>query len=467
MSNNQNFSDFKTYFYGKVTDFTLFDCADFNALKMVLDGLRVDYASRDTVKLPIFGPLWKYDLINSLKRLKAKTKGEKQYTLAEIKKFKSKKYLVIDDGRVAVDAAGMPHSYYFTNLMESLNRVDCLHITERKRNEKAVYDLNWEQLTNQLLLAPSNNDEKELIAAIKTTFNRIKNSKLFNEKELLNIAFSFQNFFYKYKIWARLLNIVNPQKMFCILHYHTEGRTLAFRRKGIEVIELQHGLIATTDVFYVFPSQTKSIIHKALFADQIWVYGNYWKQVLEKGVEYLNKIKVAGYYLYDNFSGYEHIEKELDMFAEGKKLIIITTQTTMHRAFIEYALWLAKDIETRNLPYKILVKTHPLEKQEHYAILHQTAGVKMVNYPLPVLFKKTQLHVTIYSTTLYDGARAGVLGFALYNEQYKDYIEEIIQSGVAYPLAQNQNPVDLIENLKVVDSSYYFSEFKIENLLKI
>jgi hypothetical protein len=85
----------------------------------------------------------------------------------------------------------------------------------------------------------------------------------------------------------------------------------------------------------------------------------------------------------------------------------------------------------------------------------------MVNYPLPVLFKKVQLHVTIYSTTLYDGVRAGVPGFALYNEQYKDYIKEIIQSGVAYPLAQNQNPIDLIENLKTVDSSYYYSDFKI------
>jgi hypothetical protein len=460
MSNTQSFTDFKAYFYGKVTDFTLFDCADFNALKLVLDGLRVDYAGRGTVKLPIFGPLWKYDFINALKLLKAKLKGEKKYSQAEITQFKNKKYLVIDDGRVALDATGMPHSYYFTTLMQSLNRADCLHITERKRNDKAVYDLNWEYLTNQLLLAPSNSDEKKLINDIKITFNRIKKSKLFNEKELINIAFSLQNFFYKYKIWARLLMIVHPQKMFCILHYHTEGRTLAFRRKGIQVIELQHGLIATTDVFYVFPTQTKSVINKALFADQIWVYGNYWKNVLEKGVEYLNKIKVAGYYLYDNFSGYEHIEKEIDNFAEGKKLIIITTQTTLHKAFIDYTLWLANDIKTRNLPYKILVKTHPLEKQEHYAILHQTEGVKMMNHPLPVLFKKVQLHVTIYSTTLFDGARAGVPGFALYNEQYKDYINEIIQSGVAYPLAQNENPIDLIDKLKMVDASYYYSEFK-------
>ncbi len=464
MSKNQSFTDFKAYFYSKVTDFSLFDCAEFNALKMVLDGLRVDYASRGTIELDIFGPLWKYDFLNFLKRVKAKTKNPKQYSIAQIVQFKSKKYLVIDDGRVALDAKGMPHSYYFSTLMQSINRADCLHITEKKRHENSIYDLNWEELTNQFLLAPSNADEKQLIIDLKITYNNIKKSNLFSQKELLNIGFSLQNFFYKYKIWARLLTIVKPQKMFCILHYHTEGRTLAFRRKGIEVIELQHGLIATTDVFYVFPAQTKSIINKALFADQIWVYGNYWKNVLEKGVEYINKIKVAGYYLYDNFTGYEHIEKEIDTFAEGKKLIIITTQTTLHKAFIDYTLWLANNIASRNLPYKILVKTHPLEKQEHYAILNHTKGVKIMNQPLPVLFKKVQLHVTIYSTTLFDGARAGVPGFTLYNEQYKDYINEIVQSGVAYPLAQHENPIDLIDNLKAVDASYYYSDFKIQDL---
>jgi hypothetical protein len=61
--------------------------------------------------------------------------------------------------------------------------------------------------------------------------------------------------------------------MFCIVHYHNEGKALAFKRKDIKTIELQHGLIAATDVFYVFPPQTKSIINKALFADEIWVYG--------------------------------------------------------------------------------------------------------------------------------------------------------------------------------------------------
>jgi hypothetical protein len=462
MSNKQSFTDFKVDFYAKVKDFSLFDCAEFNAIKIVLDGLRVDYISRGPVKSPIFESLKKYELENILRGMKAKFTGEKKYKRAQIELFKNKKYVISDDGRVAVDAKGKPHSYYFTNLMQSLNKEECLHIIEKQRNVKSEFDLHYQLLVNTFSLLPLNSDEKKLIKEIRITFKRIKESGLFNDKELKNIAFAFQNFFNKYKVWSRLLKEINPSTMFCIVHYHNEGRTLAFKRKGIKVIELQHGLIATKDVFYVFPDQTKNVISKALFADEIWVYGNYWKQVLEHGVEYLNKIKIAGYYLFDNFNGYEAVEKEIDDFADGKNLIIITTQTTLHKAFIDYTLWLADDISKGNLPYKILVKTHPLEKQEHYAILHETNGVMMVNHPLPVLFKKVKLHVTIYSTTLYDGAKAGVPGFALYNEQYKDYIDEIIQSGVAYPLAINENPVDLIEKLKVVDAGFYYSEFKID-----
>jgi hypothetical protein len=463
MSVKQSFTDFKVDFYAKVKDFSMFDCAEFNALKIVLDGLRVDYVSHGPVKSPILGPIWKYELENRFKRFRSKSL--KKYTKTQIADFTNKRYLISDDGRVALDADGTPHSYYFTTLMKSLNTEHCLHIIDKKRNEKAACNLNYELLVNTFLYAPANVEDRKLIIDIKNTYERISKSKIFNEKELENIAFAFQNFFNKYKIWCRLLDKINPQTMFCIVHYHNEGKTLAFKRRGIKVIELQHGLIATKDVFYVFPEKTKSIIQKALFADEIWVYGNYWKQVLEQGVEYVNKIKIAGYYLYDNFKGYEAAEKEIDEFAGGKKLIIVTTQTSLHKDFIEYILWLINDITNRNLPYKILVKTHPLEKQEHYAILNQTEGIKLVNYPLPILFKKVQLQVTIYSTTLFDGARASVPGFALYNERFKDYINEIVQSGVAFPLAAQENPVDLLEKMKVADSNYYYSDCAITALM--
>ena len=468
MNSKQSFSDFKSDFYAKVSDFTLFDCAEFNALKIVLDGLKVDYVSRGKVKSPIFQSLFVYESINLLKRLKSSIlKSNLGHSKQAIEALKNKPYLISDDGRIAIDANGLPHSYYFSNLMNALQNELCVHVIDKKRHQKSQCHFIIEQLTQSIVLQTLNEREKLLIANIRTTFKRIKASKIFNEKELHNIAFAFQNFFNQYKTWSRLLDQLNPSLMFCIVHYHNEGKMLAFKRKGIKVIELQHGLISTKDIFYVFPAQVKAVVDKALFADEIWVYGNYWKEVLSRGAEYSHHTKVAGYYLYDQFEGYADAAREIDLFASRNQLILITTQTFLHEPFVAYIKWLNNDILKRKLPFKILVKNHPLEKKEHYQSLEKEELVKIVNYPLPVIFKQVCMHVTIYSTTLYDGARAGVPGFSLYCEPQKDYIEEILKSGVAVALQPNQNPIDLISEMKTADADYYYKEFSISELLPL
>jgi hypothetical protein len=465
MDSQKSFSDFKEDFYGRVKDFTLFDCAEFNALKIVLDGLKVDYTSRGKVKSPLFGSLAAYRFENFLKLLKLKLSGAQVASDKEIKAFQFAPYAISDESRFGLDSQGKPHSYYFAELIETIGKHQCLHVIDKNRHPLLKADLVYERLSNKFLFLPFNNHEHELITAIRSTYNKIKKSSIFNQKELENIAFAFQNFFSQYRVWSRMLENVNPKALFCIAHYHNEGKLLAFKRKGIKIIELQHGLISTKDIFYVFPAQIRNVAERCLFADEIWVFGNYWKQVLEQGHEYVSKIKVAGYYLFDKFEGYPHAEQVIDDFAKGKKMILITTQTSLHEAFIKYIQWLNNDIGVRNLTYRILVKNHPLEKKEHYQQLTGLEHVLMVDYPLPIIFKKVCLHVSIYSTTLYDGARAGIPGFSLYTEPQKDYIEEILKSGVATALMPNQNPVDLLNQTKPVNAEHYYSRILIKDLL--
>jgi len=224
---------------------------------------------------------------------------------------------------------------------------------------------------------------------------------------------------------------------------------------------LQHGLIATKDIFYVFPEVTKSIIHKALFADRILVFGEYWKSVLEKGVEYSSeKIEKIGYYLYDDFNGFDEIKDSINKFADGKKIILITTQTSLHDYFATYIKWLANDINTNKLPYKIIVKNHPLEKPEHYKVLEGIANVKIMNCPLPLLFKQSSLHISIYSTTLFDGVRYGITGYALDVAQCSDYVNELVASGVAKKIGLNQNPTSLEAISSSLDGQYFYEQFE-------
>ncbi|MGL4599152.1 MAG: hypothetical protein ACRCYO_16650, partial [Bacteroidia bacterium] len=51
----KTFTEFKSDFYSRFSDPTVFDCGDMNLLKVVLDGLKVRYAERGPVNTRMFG----------------------------------------------------------------------------------------------------------------------------------------------------------------------------------------------------------------------------------------------------------------------------------------------------------------------------------------------------------------------------------------------------------------------------
>lgn len=69
MTQNENihFETFKKDFYSRVDDFSVFDFGKYNALKIVLDGLKVNYVERYKSKALIFYPIWILRIIFFLK----------------------------------------------------------------------------------------------------------------------------------------------------------------------------------------------------------------------------------------------------------------------------------------------------------------------------------------------------------------------------------------------------------------
>jgi hypothetical protein len=78
---SQTFSQFKTHFYERVTDFSVFDCEDFNLLKVVLDGLKVDYLKKGILNETIF----KTSFVDKLKLQARRLKFRKAATTSRLK----------------------------------------------------------------------------------------------------------------------------------------------------------------------------------------------------------------------------------------------------------------------------------------------------------------------------------------------------------------------------------------------
>jgi hypothetical protein len=449
----ETFSEFKDHFYSRVKDFSIFDCQDFNLLKVVLDGLKVNYAGRGKYKAYIFSNEFIY---RGYLLLKNKMSAGGYPEISRLKKFSHRKYLIIDPGRYKENSDGGLISSYFYHFYNNLP--DHTSIVEASAHPE-IFHFDSRRLSDELRYEPLSRDELILRKDLLESFKRIKTSLIFSENELLNIKIAIDLFFKKYREWDRILKILKPENAFFVCHYHKEGALLALKRNGIKGIELQHGLIAPEDIFYMFPPEIRKFREKAMFADEIWVYGEFWKQRLLKGGEYIdNQIKIFGYYLHENNILPARVREKLKDLKGDKKIILITTQDKHPVEIAAYIRFLSKDLLEKKHNYDVWVKPHPAEKKGAFESLSSFENVFILEDNLDYLFKFADKVLSIYSTTLYDACRYKIPAYALFVESCADYVNSIVDSGVATKIYPDQNPVDLGEKAGHVDSSYYFSE---------
>lgn len=461
-----NFKKFKEDFYGKITDLSIFDCMEFNLFKVVLEGLKVDYASRGKVETRLFerGGI----LINRLKYYKFRFTQKK--TVQNINDFFLKhqsanhEFLVLDNGRFMLDAKNNAVSAYFQNVTQFLteNKISYLFATENIKNKNISYDFNFSDYFHYASLLPENAEELELLKNLREKYTYLAKLNLFSPNELINIKAAFSKFFYEYKSWNLFFTKINVKKALFVCHYHKEGFLLACKRHGIKRYELQHGLIAPEDIFYVMPKIVESVREKALFSDKIFTYGNFWKERLQKGYEFsANQIISIGYTMYVGTDLSEEQRATLHSKANGKKVILVTTQTFMHAYFIDYIHFLSQNLIERNMDYTIFVKLHPAEKVELYESLQKLPNVSLINMNLDALFPFVDMNISIYSTTLYDSLRHNVPSFAIWVDEFSEYVQSILDSGVAQRVEMTENPVDklLIKNeLANTNQTQFYTE---------
>jgi hypothetical protein len=254
-------------------------------------------------------------------------------------------------------------------------------------------------------------------------------------------------------------------------HYHHEGLLLALRKRGIRSTELQHGLIAPSDIFYVFPKAVETVRSRALFPDRIFVYGDYWKSILRKGCEFVeDKIIVMGDFRKKNEdAGSDEAMKVIEEFVSNSKIILVSGQTFISDFFSGYVKTLSNLISSRHPEWKIIMKPHPNEKLEDYSGVSSLDNVLVTRTNIHYLFRKAHIHISIYSTTLYDSLEYGLTNFSLDHEKFRDYTRDILADHIALPLSLDQDPIEKYltnkQNRILVDPSKVYSAFDV-NLYK-
>jgi hypothetical protein len=363
---------------------------------------------------------------------------------ANKKNLPLKKYVILDPGRVVKGNDGVWHSIYFDKISKIIGSEN---LTSINMKENAGIACDYEiSAFNGALPVPDVN-EKKMLREIIGTLKTAKNCDQFSEEELGQVRSAMHIFYEDFRFYY---NMFKGQKTECLLficHYHNEGLIAALKMLNIRCVEVQHGLIASNDLYYVYHEQFASVVGRSFFPDTILVYGPYWKRILEMGCEFRSfQINVAGDYLY-RLTG-TSTEKH-----QKENIVLICAQKNLHEDYVSYGKKLASHLKDHP-DWRAIVKLHPLERNKSAYEELKSFGFEIVDVetPLDVLLSKSKIQISIYSTTFYDAFGFDVINFSLQDfGTMSDYASDMISEGVAAPLSADEDPIEKFNAMKKAD----------------
>jgi hypothetical protein len=446
---NLHFATFKNRVYERIKDLHMLDVLDgeVNLLKVVLDGLKVRYTSKGKIRPLLILPTPERRLFYAMSVLRGRRPSAYYFD-----KGVKDRVMLIDSGGRMVSGPEGEVSFHFNRITDKLGANRFLLVGERVPEIRESYfpvnvKYNAADLMLALKLSFSDDSFETLRKGCAGVLKKLSDTGLFEQVELNDIKVGMHYFLMGYLIWKHILTKAQTKKTLLTVHYHKEGCIYAMRELGIHSIELQHGLIATQDIFYCFPDQVEEIESKILMCDEIMVFGEFWRRMLLRGKGYsLNQISVLGEYRTRNASISKEEKQRIASFTENRKVILVTTQTSLHNEFSKYISFLAGNEMITSGEYCIIVKHHPAENINSYDSILNLQNVLVVGkFNIDFLYQIAQIHISCYSTTLFESIAYHCVNFSLLIPECMDYVKRLLDDGVskALPLSEIPDVVNL------------------------
>jgi hypothetical protein len=262
----------------------------------------------------------------------------------------------------------------------------------------------------------------------------------------------------KYKDWlvARCLHVVSlerivraflrkyePNVIFELCYYSSLrfAINLASRKKGIKTIEMQHGGMGHEHVSYANWSNVPELGFNVL-PNTFWVWDDASGKLLNSWIEKKgnHSVIVGG----NPWLGYvDACDDTKYEFIEGKTIILYTMQYREIEEYILDAIALSPEA------YQWWVRLHPRKtdakfqiesKLKEMGIANKVEITKATEYPLPIILKKSAVHLSGSSGSIIEAAQLGVPSLIL-TKLGADYYQSIIQSGRAFPVLEKSSQV--------------------------
>jgi hypothetical protein len=342
---------------------------------------------------------------------------------------------ILDQGRIYRKSPSKVQSMYFDKIQQVLG-TDTTSVIIQQPEHGLKGDYTKNELQNIACWPDAH--ELNMLREVKTVANQISAYSGFTQKEKGFILSALHVYYTGFRSYYRILKNQEVKNLFFIAHYHNEGLIAACEKLGIEAIEVQHGLIAESDIYYVYDEQFKEAVKDAFFPHHILVYGTYWKEILLRGCEFSpEKIIVAGDYL-------STAKPQHKQAYNKQNIVLIGAQKNMEIDYLPYLKHLKENFDFGE--WKVVIKLHPLETElKQYQELEGGAfEIAPPNARLDELLEECKIQISIYSTTLYDAIGYEVINLSLQDFGYaKQYAADMVSHRVAFPLFAHEHPIEV------------------------
>ena len=423
-----DFNIIQSEFEQRFQDGKLFEGKNFNYLKLVQHGL--SYAMTDAqdklLRKNLFGAWGVFkvkSLINSFRHRKINFLPQKSQSILFLE---GRRKLKLPTGE---EISPITHLLRESVLSTEYSWWDTTGAFQAEADFSLKELSNWFPSTNEI--------QKEIYFELKEVLQQIKKAHVFSSLEFQYVESAFHVFFNSFRRWHSLLSVAAPKTIVGITHYHNEGCIAAAKLLGIKTIELQHGLISKHDLYYVYPNQYRAAVSKGMFPVEIWLFGNFWKRVLEGGAEseFMKPIVIG------NFTT-DVVVKSTEFVKENR--VLLCAQKNLSEPYIEWIRYMRDRILPLHKDWKLIVKLHPLESEaEKYRIeANEFVEVLPISASLNEELKRTKIQVSIYSTTFFDALGMQVKNYTLDDTGFSaDYASEMVDLGIADSLKRSEDVI--------------------------
>ena len=244
-----------------------------------------------------------------------------------------------------------------------------------------------------------------------------------------------------------------PKKIFVVVAYQNFPIVAAAKDLGIEVIELQHGVIGKYHLGYSFPETSRLNGEINYFPDKILTFSDYWIKEEFSPISLDNAIPIG-------FPYFDYQSRNFQNLKKNEKQILFISQGVIGKFLSEIGYQVACELEN----YDIIYKLHPGEYEtwvNNYPELVKASQLSNVTViddndtPLYKLLAESTYQIGAFSTAIYEGLKFNCKTFLL-NSQGIEHVLDLVDEGYAFKF---ETADDLINNLESFEPRSYSIDF--------